>query len=160
MKISSPYVGGGLLSPRYYDEFVVPYEAKLVARLHAAGDAPVYTHTCGAIGDRLERMVSTGVDGIECLDPPPLGNVELADAKRRIGDRAFIKGNLDSVNTLLRKDPLGIAADVQRCIEAGAPGGGFILSTACSIAPNVPPEHIQAMVKAAREAVDTRPGAS
>jgi MtaA/CmuA family methyltransferase len=151
VKISSPYVGGGLLSPRFYDEFVVPYEARLVERLHAAGPVMVYTHTCGAIGDRLERMVDTGVDGIECLDPPPLGNVDLTDAKRRIGGRAFIKGNIDSVNTLLRKSGDGLAADVRACLAAGAPGGGFILSTACSIAPSVPPDNIRAMVEIARQ---------
>ncbi len=151
IKISSPYVGGGLLSRRFYGEFVVPYERRLVERLHAAGPVRVYTHTCGAIGDRLEDMVSTGIDGLECLDPPPLGNVELEDAKRRIGGRVFIKGNVDSVNTLLKKRPAEIEADVRRTMAAGAPGGGFILSTACSIAPGVPPEHVQILAAVARE---------
>ncbi len=64
---------------------------------------PVYIHTCGAIGDRLELLAASGADGVDTLDPPPLGNVDLADAKRRIGNRLFIKGNIDPVNTLLRK---------------------------------------------------------
>lgn len=34
-------------------------------------------HTCGAIGDRLELMAETGTDGIDTLDPPPLGTVDL-----------------------------------------------------------------------------------
>ena len=42
---------------------------------------PVYTHTCGAIGDRLDLLVECGVSGIECLDPPPLGNVDLSEAE-------------------------------------------------------------------------------
>jgi len=152
IKVSSPYVGGGLLSRRFYREFVVPYERRLVERLHAAGPVPVYTHTCGAIGDRLEDMVSTGIDGLECLDPPPLGDVELDDAKRRVGGHVFIKGNVDSVNTLLKRQPAQIETDVRRTIAMGAPGGGFILSTACSIAPGVPTEHVRVLAAVAREA--------
>ncbi len=64
---------------------------------------PVYIHTCGDIGDRLELMADTGIDGIDTLDPPPLGSVDLDDAKRRVGDRVFFKGNIDPVNTLLHK---------------------------------------------------------
>ena len=152
IKISSPYVGGGLLSRRFYREFVVPYERRLVERLHAAGPVPVYTHTCGAIGDRLEDMVSTGIDGLECLDPPPLGDVELDDAKRRVGGHVFIKGNVDSVNTLLKRQPAQIETDVRRTIAMGAPGGGFVLSTACSIAPGVSTEHVRVLAVVAREA--------
>ena len=40
-------------------------------------------------------VTAAGVSGIECLDPPPLGNVELAEAKARLGPAVFIKGNID-----------------------------------------------------------------
>jgi uroporphyrinogen-III decarboxylase len=82
-------------------------------------------------------MFDSGVSGIECLDPPPLGNVELDDAKRRTKGRGFIKGNIDSVNTLLFGNPTEILADARHRLEVGKEGGGFILSTACSVAPRV-----------------------
>jgi hypothetical protein len=149
VKISSPYVGGGLLSLRHYREFVLPYETRLVERVKAEHPVPMYTHTCGAIGDRLELMAESGVDGIECLDPPPLGNVRLADAKRRVGHRLFIKGNIDSVNVLLPGDDAIIDATARRCIEDGADGGGYILSTACSVAPRVPQSAVARLASAA-----------
>ncbi len=149
IKLSSPFVGGGFLSREMYQEFVVPYETKVIARIkQAVAGMTVYTHTCGAIGDRLELMAQSGTDGLECLDPPPLGDVELADAKRRVGQRLFIKGNVDSVNTLLMKDLEGCRRDVREVLRAGKPGGGFILSTACSIAPPVKPEHVRLMLEA------------
>ena len=49
-------------------------------------------------------MVQAQVSGIECLDPPPLGNVDLRDAVRLLNGKIFIKGNVDPVNTLLRGD--------------------------------------------------------
>lgn len=149
IKISSPYVGGGLLSLPHYREFVLPYETRLVERVKAERPVPMYTHTCGAIGDRLELIAESGVDGIECLDPPPLGNVDLADAKRRVGARLFIKGNVDSVHVLLPNRPEAIAATAEACIREGAPGGGYILSTACSVAPHVPAEAVRILAEVA-----------
>jgi uroporphyrinogen-III decarboxylase len=148
--ISSAFAGGGFISPRQYDRFVLPYETEVVRRIHAAG-VPVYTHTCGDIGDRLERMVQTGIDGIDTLDPPPLGSVDLADAKRRVGDRVFFKGNIDAVNTLLKKSRNEVKADALARLTVGSPGGGYILSSACSVAPRVPPENLVALVEASKE---------
>lgn len=149
MKVSSPYAGAGFISRGFYSEFVLPYEAEIARAVRSKG-VHVYTHTCGAVGDRLDLMLSAGISGIECLDPPPLGNVDLSDAKSMLAGRAFIKGNIDSVHVLLDRSPEEILADAKRRIEVGKIGGGFILSTACSIAPRVPPEHILLL----REAVE------
>jgi hypothetical protein len=147
--VSSAFAGAGFISRRHYEEFVLPYERKVVAGIAAAHDVPVYTHTCGAIGDRLDLMLATGTRGIDTLDPPPLGTVHLADAKRQLQGRAFIKGNLDPVNTLL----LGTVDDVREAarerIAIAGPGGGYILSTACSVAPGTPPENIAVLAEVA-----------
>ncbi len=141
--ISSAFAGAGFISREHYREFVQPYEKRIIAGFKAAyPNVPVYTHTCGAIGDRLELLEETGTDGIDTLDPPPLGDVELADAKARVGDRLFIKGNMDPVNTLLLGTPEDVLADARRRLEAARPGGGYILSTACSVSPRTPPENI------------------
>lgn len=149
IKISSPFAGAGFISPDFYRQFVLPYEGE-IARAIRANNVHVYTHTCGAISDRLELMFDAGVSGIECLDPPPLGNVELAEAKQRTRGRGFIKGNVDSVNTLLIGNPETILADARERIQVGKEGGGFILSTACSVAPRVKREHLSLL----REAVE------
>lgn len=140
--ISSAFAGAGFISPRHYEEFVRPYEKKVIARIRARHNVPVYTHTCGAISDRLELMAATGTNGIDTLDPPPIGNADLADAKRRTTGRLFLKGNLDPVNTLLLGTPETVAAAARHCIEVAAPGGGYILSSACSVSPATPPENI------------------
>jgi len=150
LKISSPFAGAGFISPGCYREFVVPFEARIAAAAREQGVFP-YTHTCGAVHDRLELMAEAGVAGIECLDPPPLGTVELADAKRRVGDRLFLKGNLDPVHVLLRGTEADVEREACRCLEAGKPGGGYILSTACSAAPHTPRRNLQVLARAAEE---------
>ncbi len=141
LNVSAPWVGQTFVSPELHRGLISPAQAILVRVCHSE-DIPCYCHTCGAIGDRLEGIIDIGFDGLECLDPPPLGNVELADAVRRIGHRAFIKGNIDPVHTLLLGSPEAIREDVARRLEAGMQARGFILSTACSIAPNTPAAHV------------------
>ncbi len=151
VKISSPFAGAGFISPAFYKDFVQPFEG-LVARAVREKGVPVYTHTCGDIHDRLELMADSGISGIECLDPPPLGRTDLAAAKRRVGGRIFIKGNIDPVNTLLRGSVAEVRADARRRLAVGSPGGGYILSSACSIAPRTPSENIAVLVEEAEAA--------
>lgn len=137
--ISSAFAGSGFLSREQYRRFVLPHERRLVEAIREAVDVPVYTHTCGRIGDRLDLLAETGTMGVDTLDPPPLGDVDLATAKRQIGGRLFIKGNLDSVALLHEGDRAAIREEVEGRLRVGAPGGGYILSTACSVAPRVEP---------------------
>jgi len=143
--ISSAFAGGGFISREHYREFVLPCERNLIQELgkHFAG--PIYTHTCGSIGDRLDLMLMTGTDGIDTLDPPPLGNVELEEAKAMLGGKAFIKGNIDPVNTLLNGSREDVARDTRYRLTVGKPGGGYILSTACSVAPKTSPGNIETL---------------
>lgn len=137
--ISSAFAGGGFISPRMYKQFVVPYERQVVEAIRAAyPETPVYTHTCGHLNDRLELFMESGTGGIDTLDPPPLGDTDLADAKARIGERMFIKGNLNSV-AILDDDEQSYRERVMKTLRAGAPGGGYILSSACSVSPRVEP---------------------
>ncbi len=148
--ISSAFAGAGFISRAHYSEFVLPYEAKVVTAIKENyPELPIYTHTCGAIGDRLDLMEQTGTNGIDTLDPPPLGNVELADAKRRTAGRMFLKGNVDAVNTLLLGSTDEVMEAARERIEVAGPGGGYILSTACSVAPHTPPENILNLREAA-----------
>ena len=148
--ISSAFAGGGFISRKMYREFVLPYEQQVA---HTAGQLriPVYTHTCGAIGDRLDLMADTGIDGIDTLDPPPLGTVDLAEAKADLGDRLFFKGNLDAVNEMLNADDETFRQAVLQRLKIGMPGSGYILSSACSVSPYVKPERLETMVALAEQ---------
>ncbi|MDP1603000.1 MAG: uroporphyrinogen decarboxylase family protein, partial [Legionella sp.] len=99
--VSSAFAGGPFLSRRHYEAFELPHLAATVRGIKEAHDVPVYLHTCGAIGDRLDLILASGVDGIDTLDPPPLGTIDLAAARESTRGQAFLKGNLDPVSDLL-----------------------------------------------------------
>jgi hypothetical protein len=149
--ISSAFTGAGLISRPHYEEFELPYLNRVINGIKEMDwDVPVYVHTCGAIGDRLDLMERTGLDGIDTLDPPPLGTVELDEALQILGKRVFVKGNLDPVNTILLGTPEEVEAAARERLRAAMPGGAYILSTACSVSPAAPPENIMKL----RETVD------
>ena len=147
IKISSPFAGMGFISSDQCREFVLPYEQRIINAIRGKGKH-VYIHTCGSIGDRLELMRESNASGLECLDPVPVGNVDLENAFGRIGNDLFIKGNIDSVNSLLFANDEKAENDVSQIIETGkTKGKGFILSTACSIAPMVTADRLLMLSK-------------
>jgi len=146
--VSSAFAGAGFISRAMYGRFVLPYEKQIAAAVHRY-NLPVYVHTCGAIGDRLDLMSESDMDGIDTLDPPPLGTVELTEAKERFGDRFFLKGNLDAVNEMLHADDATFDRAVLDRLKTGMPGSGYILSSACSVAPRVRPERLKRLVELA-----------
>jgi hypothetical protein len=90
-------------------------------------------------------------DGIDTLDPPPLGSVDLAEAKSEYGDRLFFKGNLDAVNEMLHADDRQFEEAVIDRLRTGKPGSGYILSSACSVAPHVKPQRIMQLAELAEK---------
>jgi uroporphyrinogen-III decarboxylase len=144
INFSAPWTGQNFISLEMYEEIIAPAQG-YIAKVCKERGVPCYCHTCGEIDDRLELILDIGFAGLECLDPPPLGNVELDNAVRRIGDRAFIKGNIDPVNVLMNGTPEQVREDAIRRVETGKKAKGFILSTACSIAPSTPPENLDVL---------------
>jgi hypothetical protein len=159
--ISSAFAGAGFISPAYYRKFEAPFLARIVTGVRTVrDDLPVYLHTCGAIGDRLDLMETTGIDGIDTLDPPPLGTADLREALRLLGKRVFIKGNLDPVHTMLRGTPEEVRRAALERLRVAAPGGGYILSTACSVPPAAPVANLMALREAVEEYVREGGGGS
>ena len=149
--VSSAFAGGGFISRAFYEQFVLPYEKYIVDRIHRETNLPIYVHTCGAIGDRIDLMVKAGYDGIDTMDPPPLGNTEIRDVKREFGDKIFLKGNLDPVNVLLKGTKEQVYDKAVELIHDAGEGGGYILSTACSVAPVASPENIMQLARASED---------
>ena len=116
-----------LMSPEDFREFVVEYDKKLVELVHSYPGNYTIIHSHGKVGQFLEDFAAIGTDGLNVLEPPPIGDTDLADAKNRIGDRVCLIGNIqyDDIARGTRED---IERLVVKAIEQGGPGGGFILS--------------------------------
>lgn len=126
-------LGGGdasstVISPKIFDRFVAPYDSGLIQAAHQAGQRIVY-HTCGGMMPILERIADMQPDAMETFTPVGMGgDVNLREAKRRIGDRVCMIGGFDQFHFLIDTSPEKTRAEVRRCFEEAGGGGGFILS--------------------------------
>ena len=126
-------LGGGdasssVISPAIFDRFVAPFDAPLVAAAHESGLRVVY-HTCGGMMPLLERIADMGADAMETFTPPAMGgDVDLGEAKRRIGERVCMIGGFDQFHDFVGCSPEQTRLAVRRLFEAAGGNGGYILS--------------------------------
>jgi uroporphyrinogen decarboxylase len=99
----------------------------------------------------LELLADCGIDVLQTLTPPPVGDVDLAEAKRRIGAKVCLMGFVDLIYVLQRGTPDLVERTVRDAITIAAPGGGFILGTSDSIRDGTPIENVRAYFRTARE---------
>jgi hypothetical protein len=134
---NSLYIIGGpelatapLLAPRYFDEFVMSFDGRLVEMIHQHGSW-VAIHCHGRMNGVLERIADLGADALHPCEAPPMGDVSLAEVRRRVGDRMCLIGNVQ-IGDVICGGPGEVAARVQEALRGGAAGGVFILSTTAS----------------------------
>jgi MtaA/CmuA family methyltransferase len=126
-----------LVGPAIYDEFVWPYEKKLVDGIHALG-GKVRLHICGNTRRILEGMGKLGCDIVDLDSMAPI-----AEARQQMGPKTILLGNLNPVAVLRNGDPVGVTAAVAECHrQAGAP---FIVGAGCEVPRDTPPENLRAL---------------
>ena len=149
--------GGGdasstVISPKMFDQFVAPYDGALIAEAHAAGQRIVY-HTCGGMMPMLERIAAMQPDAMETFTPAAMGgDVNLAEAKRRIGEKVCMIGGFDQFHYLKDCTPEATRAAVRACFEAAGANGGYILSPSDHFF-DADPELIRAFADESRKCV-------
>ena len=138
-----------VISPKMYKEWAFPYEKKFfdaMKKVDIDKEFGTILHICGNMTPVLSDMVDTGASILE-LDY----KVDIAEAKKLIGDRVCLIGNLNPTEVLLRGTPEIVAEEAQKCINAAAKGGGYILGSGCELAYFTPQENVKAMIQTARK---------
>ncbi len=117
-----------VISQKLFNEFVAPYDSELIKLAQEAGQRIVY-HTCGGMMPILEDIAAMQPDAMETFIPPEMGaDVDLAEAKRRIGDKVCMIGAFDQIQFFNECTPEQARVEVRRCFEAADGNGGYILA--------------------------------
>ena len=134
---------GPFLGPTRFAEFVTPYLARLIRGYRDLGFY-VIKHTDGNIMPILDQLVEAGPHALHSLDPQ--GGVDLAEVKRRVGDRVCLIGNVNCglLDTGSEDD---IVASVRYALRHGMPGGGYIFSTSNCIYTGMPLASYETMLR-------------
>ncbi len=133
---------GGILAPEYYKKFSLDYIFDIVSKLHKNG-SPVTVFSKGA-NHSLNEIAEIGADvvGIDWT-------IDMADARRQIGDRVSLQGNLDP--SALYASPEHIRQEVKSILRKFGKGSGHVFNLGHGISPDVPVEHAKALVCAVKE---------
>ncbi len=133
-----------ILSTKHFDEFVQP-NLKKYSKAFAEAGGIWLPYMAGDTTPVLERFVEAGA--------PALGVdwfVDLVDAKRRVGDKLLLFGNIRPL-LILYGTPEEVAKEAEECIRKAGKGGGFCLSSGCEVPPESPPENIKTIVDTAKK---------
>lgn len=138
---------GGILTPRDYKAFSLAYMDKIVKGLVRENDGrkvPVTLFTKNG-GMWIEDIAATGCDAV-ALD----WTIDMADAKRRIGDKVALQGNMDPA--MLHASPERIREEVKTILEGFGEGGtGHVFNLGHGITPDVTPENAGVFINSVHE---------
>ena len=103
------------------------------ARICREHDSRFFIHACGQQKANLGLIGSLGVDGLEGVAPPPLGDVELDDAMRLSGDRLIVTGGISAIEFERLKTREAVFAYVRELFERMGPfAHRFVFSASCA----------------------------
>jgi MtaA/CmuA family methyltransferase len=131
-----------LVGPQIYEEFVWPYEQRMVAAVQAMG-VKVRLHICGNTRRILGGM---GRLGCEIVDLDWM--VPLSQARAEMGPKQVLAGNLDPVKALRNSTPEAIAAALAECHRQAGPQ--YIVAAGCEVPRDTPAANVLALRDYAR----------
>ncbi|MCP5244496.1 MAG: uroporphyrinogen decarboxylase [Burkholderiales bacterium] len=134
---------GGALSHAAYREFSLRYMHQVVNGLkkeQSGARIPSIVFTKGG-GLWLETIADIGCDAVG-LD----WTIDIGDARRRVGDKVALQGNLDP--SVLFSSPEVITKEVEKILASYGDGSGHVFNLGHGISQFTPPENAAVLVEA------------
>ncbi|MCP4782668.1 MAG: hypothetical protein GY903_27145 [Fuerstiella sp.] len=126
-----------LIGPQLYEEFVWPYEKRLVDGIRAMG-ACVRLHICGRTSSIVDGM---GRLGCEIVDLDYFTPVDLA--REAMGPEQILLGNIDPVRALRNATPESVTESIAACHRQA--GNRYIVGAGCEVPRDTPIENVRAL---------------
>ncbi len=126
-----------LIGPQLYEEFVWPYEKKLIDGVGSLG-AAVRLHICG---DTRGILAGMGRLGCEIVDLDYLTPV--SEARAKMGPVQVLLGNIDPVSVLRNGTEEQIYQAIEQCHNQA--GSNFIVGAGCEVVRDTPLENLRVL---------------
>jgi hypothetical protein len=126
------YASPPYLPPRLFRDYVCRYDQGMVESIqHWGGYARIHSH--GRLRQILDDIAGMGCVGLDPIEPPPQGDVELSYVRERYGRQMTLFGNLEASD--IENLPTGqFREKVRRALEQGTAGEGrgfVLMPSAC-----------------------------
>lgn len=137
--------------PRFLEQYSASFYEKASAICHEHGSL-FFIHACGRQRANLKLIASYGVDGLEGVVFPPLGDVELDEAVTLSGERLIISGGISAHEFERLQSRPEVFAYVRELFARMRPyAHRFILSASCATPYTAPWSALQHFRDAWRE---------
>ncbi|HOZ48333.1 MAG TPA: uroporphyrinogen decarboxylase family protein [Candidatus Hydrogenedentes bacterium] len=113
------------LPTEFFREMVVP-GASAAAAILDEGGIFLRLHSHGRVREALPMIVAIGAKGVDPLEPPPDGDITLAEVKALYGDRLVLFGNTE-LKVLEHSSADEVRACVRAQMNAAKGGGGYVM---------------------------------
>lgn len=127
-----------LVGPQLYEEFVFPYEKRLVDGLHAMG-TKVRLHICGNTRPLLAGLGRLGCAIVDLDYPSPV-----AEGRAKMGPDQILLGNMNPVRVLRDGTPDQVRQCIEQCHREAGPR--FIVGTGCEVPRGTPEANMRALI--------------
>lgn len=108
----------------------------------------IWYHSCGDVTDIIGDLIDVGVDILNPIQPECM---DIYTIQKKYGDKLSFDGGLGTQKLMPFGTPEEVAAEVKNLVEVFGKNGGFILSPAHILEPEVPIENIDAFIKTAQK---------
>ena len=126
------YASPPYLPPALFREYVCRYVTPMVQAIqNSGGYARIHSH--GNLKAILDDIVSMGVDGLDPIEPPPQGDVELSYVRENYGKDMVLFGNLE-ISDIENMPTDKFSEKVKRSLHEGSFGNGrgfVLMPSAC-----------------------------
>jgi uroporphyrinogen decarboxylase len=140
---------GSFISPSMFDELIKPYYKERISYTKKFTKG-YYFHTCGSVYHLIPHLIEAGVDILNPIQPGAR-DMEPDKLKKAYGDKITFWGGIDTQHILPHGSVEDVRREVFRVLDAMSSNGGYVLSPAHNIQPDVPAENIVALFEAGKE---------
>ena len=141
------YDKGPLFSPELYRKMIKPYQAPAILLSRDAGLHTLF-HSCGACSILYDDFMDIGIEchiGVQTSGD----DMDIRYLAERFGGRFVIFGGVDAQTTLVDCTPDEVYEQTRENMRAFEDCGGYIVSNSHFGLPDIKPENIVAMARAA-----------
>ena len=126
------YASPPYLPPALFREYVCRYVTPMIEAIHADGGyARIHCH--GNLKAILDDIAAMGADGLDPIEPPPQGDVELGYVREHYGKEMVLFGNLEA-SDIENMPTEQFERKVKRALAEGSSGDGrgfVLMPSAC-----------------------------
>ena len=144
--LGEPLASCSVISPHHFRQFAKPYLSAICEWYRSCFGRSLSLHICGITKPVWEDVAALGVSQFSFDEKE-----DVEEAKRFIGTRLVIKGNVPPVSVLARGSYEEVTAAATRCLNKGFDSPkGYVLSSGCTVPLETPPGNIRALIDASR----------